>query len=417
MSEKPRRRAVVIVLILLVAAILLLFLRCGRHVAATQAVSPGVVEPGDPQAGLPVTATTEPDERQTPATLDAPAEVGAGAAFQVRWTGPANARDYVTIVRADAADGAYSNYQDTKTGNPVTLTAPIEAGDWELRYMTSQSRQVLGRRAIKVLAASATLDAAAEAELGTILTVNWTGPNNQGDYITVVTKDTPDGRYGNYTETKAGSPLSLKLPPVAGEAELRYMTGQGAKVLARRDLKILSPEIRLDGPAEVVAGAKVSLAWSGPNNQGDYITLVPRDTPDGRYGNYADTRAGSPATITAPIYEGDAEFRYMTGQGAHVLARRPIRIVAAQVNLDAPAQISAGAKLRVTWIGPNNQGDYITLVPRGTPEGHYRAYADTTRGSPLEITVGADTGAYELRYVAGQGAKTLARRPVQVTAR
>ena len=71
----------------------------------------------------------------------------------------------------------------------------------------------------------------------------------------------------------------------------------------------------------------VTVTWVGPDNPGDYLTVVARGTEDGQYGNYTNTNNGSPLALTAPKDPGDAELRYMTGQGGKVLARRPIRIV------------------------------------------------------------------------------------------
>ncbi|HYP17076.1 MAG TPA: hypothetical protein VEQ65_07675 [Opitutus sp.] len=419
MSKQARRRNLVIILLLLVGIVLLLLLRCSREEAPARAAvgqppAVGDASEGVPAAVAPVKPAAAPEEVLTPATLQAPREVGAGAAFSVTWTGPNNTHDFITLVRPDAADGVYGNYRDVKDGNPLQLTAPSEAGEWELRYMTSTARAVLARVPLTVTAASATLDAPAEAVLGTALEVAWTGPNNAQDYITVVPPGTPEGRYGNYTETKKGSPLAVTLPPEAGEAELRYVTGQGAKVLARRPLRIVAPEIRMTAPAQVVAGSVVTVEWVGPNNAGDYITLVPAEMKDGQYGNYTDARKGSPLTVTAPIMEGPAELRYMTGQGGKVLGRRPIRIVAAEVTLTAPAEVKAGELLNVEWKGPDHPGDYITLVPAGTPDGQYRGYADTRTGSPMKIAAPKEPGEAELRYMSGQGAKVLKRRAVRV---
>ena len=70
------------------------------------------------------------------------------------------------------------------------------------------------------------------------MSITWTGPNNSGDYITVVAKGTPDGQYGAYTVTSEGSPLKVKAPKEAGDGEIRYMSGQGGKVLARVGIRI-----------------------------------------------------------------------------------------------------------------------------------------------------------------------------------
>lgn len=413
MSSRSRRIVIVVILLLLLL-LALLFARCSRP--AVTSTPPTNAQPATSSAPAPTPGAPQAvaPENLSPATLQAPPTVVAGADFQVSWTGPDNSGDYVTIVALDAATAVYGNYTETARGHTLDLSAPVAPGSYELRYVTARSKTVLGRAPITVLPATASLKAPNEAVLGTTISVQWTGPNNPHDFITVVAKSTPDGQYGNYTDTAKGSPLSLTLPPDAGEAELRYMTGQGRLVLARRPIKILAPAVSLDAPAEVVAGAVFQVTWKGPNNPSDYITIVPANTPDGQYRNYSDASKGSPLPITALIAPGEAELRYMTGAGARVLARRPIKIVAAKISLDAVNQTAAGSAVEIRWTGPNNAGDYITIVPSKLPDGQYRRYADTSRGSPVKIEAPAESGAAEIRYMSGQGAQVLARRPIEI---
>ena len=93
--------------------------------------------------------------------------------------------------------------------------------------------------AITINAAPVTVQAPAEAKAVSDVSITWTGPNNPSDYITIVTASTPDGQYAAYTNTTAGSPLTVKLPKQTGHAEVRYMTGQGNKVLSRIPLKVV----------------------------------------------------------------------------------------------------------------------------------------------------------------------------------
>ncbi|MSR61329.1 MAG: hypothetical protein EXS08_02620 [Planctomycetes bacterium] len=421
MTENPRRRNTLIALVVILILIVLLLLRCTRTepevplrdagptpsaLAASAAQVPTPIEP----------AVREPDEVLTPATLKVPERVTAGAVFSVAWTGPDNRGDYVTIVRSAVADDAYGNYQETRLGSALELTAPVEAGAHEVRYVTGRSHTVLGRAALEVVAAGASLDAADEVVLGAQLSVAWTGPNNHGDYITLVPKEMPDGQYGNYTNTDEGSPLSVSVPTVAGDAELRYMTGQGNKVLARRPLRIVMADVSLSAPNEAMAGSTIEVTWTGPNNSGDYITLVPSATPDGQYGNHTVTSKGSPLPLLVPILPGGAELRYMTGQGGRVLGRRPLEIVAAEVTLSASAEAVAGTTIDVTWTGPNNPGDYITVVSKGTRDGEYGNHTVTSKGSPLPLLIPILAGAAELRYMTGQGGRVLGRRPLEILA-
>jgi Ca-activated chloride channel family protein len=186
---------------------------------------------------------------------------------------------------------------------------------------------VLARRPIRVIAAAVSLSAPDEAIAGTAIQVTWTGPNNAGDYITLVTTGAPDNQYGNYTNTSTGSPLTLLTPIMNGSAELRYVTGQRHRVLARRSINIVAAKVTLAAPPEGQVGSAISITWTGPNNPGDYITVVPKATPDGQYGHYTNTDKGSPLSVNLPKEAGDAEVRYMTGQGNKVLARVAIKVL------------------------------------------------------------------------------------------
>lgn len=348
------------------------------------------------------------------ATLDGPAEVILGKPFSISWTGPNNKGDFVTIVATDALDAHYGSFADAEKPSPQTLTAPTIPGDHELRYVTRQGNKVLARRPIKVLNAEVTITAPDQALAGATIDITWTGPNNTGDYITIVEKSLPDGRYGNHTYTTKGSPLSILIPVTPGDAELRYMTGQGGRVLGRRAIKITEPQVTITAPAEAIAGSTLDVTWTGPNNPGDYITIVPADLPEGRYGNYTVTSNGSPFQLLTPIMEGNAELRYMTGQGGRTLARRPIKINAAVVTLSAPPESKPDTDISIIWTGPNNSGDYITVVTKSTPDGQYGAYTATTSGSPLTVKSPQDPGEAEIRYMSGQGGKVLARIPIKI---
>ncbi|MFO0831651.1 MAG: hypothetical protein U0637_07385 [Phycisphaerales bacterium] len=428
-SPSRRRNTSIAIAILVIAIVILLLTRCRHKPApvepapkpATRAPLPAdapanpapvTQTPAHPATSQPVPAP--PEEVLTPATLTTAATVTAGAPLSVTWTGPNNPGDYIIIVPAGAPAAANGDYQQTQLGATVPLTAPTEPGPHEVRYVTARSHTILGRASVEVTPAQATLTAPALAPFGAPFSVTWTGPDNTGDYITIVPKGTQDGTYGNYALTQQGSPLTLTAPAEAGPAELRYITGQGAKILARRPISISAPEVTITAPSTATAGSTAEVTWTGPDNKGDFITVVEKDKPDGQYGNYTNTASGSPLKLLLPIMAGDAELRYMTGQGAKVLARRPIAIKAAPITLNVPEQGAPGADVSITWTGPANPGDYITIVPKAAPDEAYAAYADASKGSPMTIQAPNDPGEAEVRYVAGQGRKVLARAPIRI---
>jgi Ca-activated chloride channel family protein len=418
-SPARRRTLVVVLLLLLLALVAFLLSRCQQAEVASSpppAVAESVVPAAPPSAPVGQRENPggeRPKEVLGDATLTFAPTVLAGADFSIQWTGPGNSEDYITLVKPDAPAQAYDNYTMTARGNPATLTSPVEAGRYEVRYVTGQTKTILARAPIEVTAAAATLKAPASALIGSQIPVEWTGPDHKGDYVTIVAAGTEDGRSGNYTYTERGSPLEVKAPVQDGPAELRYQTGQDNKVLARRPILLTVPSITLEAPAEIVEGGLVSVTWSGPANRGDYLTVVPKSLPDGRYGNNDDVSRGSPLRVQAPMGAGPGEIRYMTGQGARVLARREITFLPAMVTLEAVEAADAGSTVEIAWTGPNNRGDYLTIVPAGAPDAQVGKYANAESGSPSKIAMPPEKGPAEIRYVSGQGRIILGRRPIQ----
>jgi Ca-activated chloride channel family protein len=419
MPESSRRRNRVVAVVVLLVVLLLAATCYTRRTPSSTSTNPsaGHRVGGDAAGGTATAppAATRPEERLSAATLTAPPQVAAGAEFAVGWTGPDNRGDFVTVAKPAASAQEHGHYQETRHGPSLKLTAPVGPGTYELRYVTGTTRTILARAPVEVTPVGATLAADDAVVLGRTFAVAWTGPNNRGDYVTIVARGAADAAYGDYVETeKAPSPLTLTAPAAPGDAELRYVAAQGRTVLARRPIRVLMPDVGVTGPDSATAGSTIQVKWVGPGNRGDYVTVVPKQTPDGQFGNYTETSKGSPVELLVPIMSGDAELRYMTGQGNKVLARRALKVVAAEVKLSAPNECKAGADVTVTWTGPNNRDDYVTIVPKATPDGQYAAYTPTKSGSPLAVAAPKQPGEAEIRYMTGQGNKVLARVPIRV---
>ncbi len=360
-----------------------------------------------------------PEETLDPATIEAPDSVPAGSVFQVSWEGPDNEGDYLTIVPKTAEDRVYGNHAYTRAGSPLELTAPIEAGPCEVRYLAGRSRKVLGRADITVTPVDATLSAPAEVVAGSFIAVKWTGPANEGDYLTVVEKGAEEGDYGNYAYTRDSPDGNARVRALesAGDAELRYVSGQKAKILVAVPIKILPAEAIVSAPETAPGGSEVTIQWKGPNNDGDYITIVEAKADEGAYKHYAYTRDSTDGTLRVKIPEeaGAYEIRYMTGQESKTLASAPIRAEAVTATLKAPATVAAGAEFKVEWTGPRNQSDYITIVEKDAEVGKYRDYFYTKDGeSPGTLNAPNTPGAHEIRFMTAAG-RMIATQPIEVT--
>jgi Mg-chelatase subunit ChlD len=261
------------------------------------------------------------------ATLDAPARAAAGSEIEIKWTGPNNERDYVAIGNAERP---YIVYEYTHRSNPVTLRIPDADGEYELRYILGNGDKVIGSRKLTVGKVSGSVNAPAQVNAGASFSVKWQGPNNPQDFITVVPVGSPDRYYRQYEYTAAGNPVQLRAPDAGGEYEVRYLTGQTYATVASAKITVGAVTASLQGPAEAVAGSLFNVAWKGPNNQSDYITIVPKGAKEGTSGNYEYPSRGNPAKVLAPLQAGDYELWYATGQSHTTLAKANIRITPAK---------------------------------------------------------------------------------------
>jgi len=350
------------------------------------------------------------------ATVSAPTTIPAGAQFDVEWTGPDQRNDYVTIVETGADEGTYTNYEYTRRGTPLTVTAPDALGSYEVRYVHGETDATLARQPVELTEVKAALKAPDSVGAGAGFEVTWTGPDNQNDYITIVEQGAGEGEYLDYEYTRRGSPVEVTAPDAIGSYEVRYVVGQSDRTLASVPIEVTAVSAALEAPDTVGAGAGFEVTWTGPDNQNDYITIVEQGAGEGEYLDYEYTRRGSPVEVTAPDAIGSYEVRYVVGQSDRTLASVPIEVTAVSAALKVLNSPVPGGPVEVDWTGPDNQNDYITIVEQGAEEGAYTDYEYTRRGSPVTIDAPRSLGAFEVRYVVGQSDRTLASTSVTLAA-
>ncbi len=257
-------------------------------------------------------------------TIDAPASAGVGSEVAVTVGGTGNPLDFVTIVAKGGREGSYGGYQYVRKPGTFKLTAPATPGDYEVRVLGAASPYpTLARRPIRIDAVAATLEAPEQVAAGAKFQVKWSGPDNPRDYVGIGNAARP---YVSYVYAKAGNPASLTAPDDAGEYELRYFLGEKNTVIGTRRIIVGGVTATVSAPAQVAAGAKFAVAWTGPDNARDFVTLVKAGTPENRYERYAYTSKGSPLQLTAPDEPGDYELRYLTAQSYATLGRAPVKV-------------------------------------------------------------------------------------------
>jgi Ca-activated chloride channel family protein len=260
----------------------------------------------------------------------------------------------------------------------------------------------------------ASLDAPDEVEAGAEFEVAWTGPNADGDYVTILIAGTDTWTNEDYFYTAHGNPGRLTAPTTADDYELVYFNGADDTAAVRRPITVIPFEGALLGPEEVQAGSTFEVTWNGPDGPGDYVTIVAEGATRWTNESYFYTAHGNPGKLTAPITAGDYTLWYVTGADEKTMATRPITVTPVEVTLDAPAEVDAGSTFEVTWTGPDGPSDYITIVPAGSPDGTYLSYAYTASGNPARITAPTEPGAYEIWYASDRVDGTFGRRPIIV---
>ncbi|MEM9233933.1 MAG: VWA domain-containing protein, partial [Pseudomonadota bacterium] len=206
------------------------------------------------------------------ASVSGPETAVSGEEIQVEFSGPEPASgDWITVTAPDAPESKYNSYSYTKQGSPATIRMPLEAGEYELRFVQG-NKKVIARQSITVTAATATLLAKDTAIAGETVTVDFTGPEPaSGDFITVTVPDAEEKKFNDYAYTSQGSPAEIRMPLDAGDYELRFVQWN-KKVLARRPISVTPASATIDGPATAMANELIEVAFTGPPpGSGDYI--------------------------------------------------------------------------------------------------------------------------------------------------
>lgn len=377
-----------------------------------------------------VLATEEPDivvELPT-AQVNPPTEpVVIGGGFAVEWSGPGGELDYLDVVPA-GDERVYGElaYQWANTGSPASLRAPGQAGEYAVRYIWQGPKQkhILATAPLHVTDSDVSLVAPAQVEAASSFQVEWQGPNRSGDYVDLV-KQGDDRPYGelSFFYTRDGSPGRLHVPAAAGIYDVRYVmeAPDGRKILHRIPVEVKPTEVTLafQPAAEVVE--KITVHWTGPNNQDGYIDVVKQGYKH-TYGelSYFYLRDNPESgELVMPVEPGDYQVRFvMVGAGGRqVMASEPITVTPVPATLKLPQSAAAGSTIQVQWTGPNRQGDYVDLMPsdRNTLYGEITYFYTDQNPEQGSLTMPEKAGQYKVRYVLqGRTRRVLAEQIITV---
>ena len=349
-----------------------------------------------------------------------------GATLEVDWTGPDAQADYIDIVeRGSTNTNTQLSYAYTNQGSPAELRLPVDAGEYDVRYIMSANdgERIMATAPLRLNDVEIGLDFPLETSVGETLEVTWVGPNTNLDYIDIVERGfTPTNTQLAYAYTKNGNPVELSLPGNPGEYDVRYILkgSDGEKVMLAKPLTIADAVITLDHAETITIGEVLEVAWTGPEGILDYVDIVERGN---RNTNtqlaYAYTKSGDILELNLPADPGDYDVRFIlkASDGERVMLRNPLTITDMAASLEGPATAARDTVLEINWDGPGADRDFIDIVPRGKqlPKDSIH-YAYTKSSNPVELKMPSEPGEYDMRYIhVGSDKRAVkARRPIKI---
>jgi Ca-activated chloride channel family protein len=169
------------------------------------------------------------------ASITAPASAVAGSTVDIDWTGPDYRNDYIGIGAPGATGNArWENFTYTSDGTPLALLMPATPGPYLIRYYMDQDRVTIGETSIIVTPAMATLSVKeTSVEAGSMIEVDWTGPDYRNDYIGMgPVGASRNGQWEAFAYTEGGTPAMLQAPDTPGDYVIQYFMDQDRTSIA-----------------------------------------------------------------------------------------------------------------------------------------------------------------------------------------
>ncbi|MBI6630666.1 hypothetical protein, partial [Pontibaca salina] len=265
--------------------------------------------------------------------ISGPETVTTGAAFDVSWSSSIHGRDFITIVPAGAKEGDYGAYIRVGDKAEGRLTAPAEAGLYELRYVLSEGNRTQASAPIEVVGAEVTITGPEIVRAETPVEITWSQTINPNDFVTIVPTGAAEGSYANYIRTRSATSGELKAPSDSGLYEIRYILATGNKTLASAPLEVVDADAPLDDgaglsvPATAAPGEVITVTWSGMVDSADQrIALARSNQPDFSWISAQAVGDAKTMDLKMPDEAGYFEVRYLDVSGRQVLGRSIVEV-------------------------------------------------------------------------------------------
>ena len=328
------------------------------------------------------------------ANLSAPMQVEAGFAFPIEFSGP---QGIIAVFTTEMENGAYSDlsYYFTKWDKTPALTAPTQAGNYEIRYL-DQNRGTVAATQLEVVPSNASLSAPAQVEAGFEFPFEFSGPEG---IVAIFTSDMQNGAYSSisYYFTKWDKASTLVAPTQAGNYEIRYIDdNQGT--LATQAIEVLESTATLIAAEQIEAGYPIIFEFTGPEGIVAIYKAESQNRDYNKLSYYFTKWNRDPSSLFAPTEAGSYELRYIDdSQGT--LATTPIEVLASTATISTASEISAGTEFPLELTGPEG---IVAMFELNSENGRYNnlSYFFTKWGEDRYVLTAPEApGTYEIRYL------------------
>ena len=235
------------------------------------------------QVSAVVPAPEAPPEPARPtAAFDIGDRAEAGFTYTITWNGTAGPTDQLGFVpqgetRAPASPsfGTINTSGPGVARNPVTRTAPATPGLYDL-IIRSTSGEVIARQEIEVVPPSMGFDPIGSVEPGSSVRFTFRAPERGEERIVIADLDQPVNEHQRHSwafSLSSNGAVTLRVPDVPGEYELRYLNRGRTEVMFSRRFGVGIPFADSDLTTSAELAARAAAATRADPSQDD-LALV-----------------------------------------------------------------------------------------------------------------------------------------------
>ncbi len=345
-----------------------------------------------------------------------------------------NADFYVEIIADEGLDGrvylyaegqespvTYQRIQRSASGGykPAQLRAPAVSGNYTLRFVALNGKDVLAERPIAVIDTPVSLDASddnrnddeifLEAESSALVSssigVTLKAPPNQEGRIGIYKpRDQQPHAYQRVSTDNSGSykPIVLRTPAVAGDYVLEFRSLKNEPI-ANKPLLIKAANIAIEAPSSAPIATTISAILIAPVGIEGQLHLhhAGQNKPvDSHTVSIDSNNEYKPVEFQLPVLPGNYEIRF-TSLNDDLMATTAITAVFTEIGLNAPSRASTGEIIEVIPFGPPGLDGRVHLEIEGQEKSGptQRIRTGTTSDyAPLRFRIPDQEGPYVFRF-------------------